>query len=95
MSVVNIQDDILAKRGLPPIVFIANPNKVYGDSRMIAIKRGHEDYFAIDDPTANADDLNKLVGVTPQQREAMLCGFLFGWNVPGANPNSPLHKDAK
>lgn len=35
-----------------------------------------------------ADDLNKELGVTPIQREAMEIGSMFGWEVPGADVDS-------
>lgn len=31
------------------------------------------------------DEFNDLLGVTPAQREAMLIGSMFGYDVPGAN----------
>ncbi len=33
-------------------------------------------------------EINRELGVTPAQAEAMLCGSTFGWNVPGADPKS-------
>ena len=35
-----------------------------------------------------ADQMNKDLGVTKAQAEAMFVGSLFGWNVPGANPDN-------
>jgi hypothetical protein len=34
------------------------------------------------------DKLNNALGVTLQQREAMVVGSMFGWGVPGANPDN-------
>jgi hypothetical protein len=34
-----------------------------------------------------ADVLNVENGVTKNQREAMECGSMWGWEVPGANPD--------
>ena len=32
--------------------------------------------------------INEALGVTNQQREAMLAGSIFGWDCPAANPNN-------
>jgi len=34
-----------------------------------------------------AEAWNTEMGVTPEQREAMEIGSIFGWEVPGANPD--------
>lgn len=33
-------------------------------------------------------EINREIGVTPAQAEAMKVGSMFGWNVPGADPKS-------
>lgn len=35
----------------------------------------------------HVDTANELLGVTPQQREAMLIGSHFGWDSPGCDPD--------
>jgi len=35
-----------------------------------------------------AEDLNKDLGVTPAQQQAMETGSMFGWEVPGADPDN-------
>lgn len=38
-------------------------------------------------PTLDVDAANTRHGITPAQVEAMLVGSMFGWEVPGANPD--------
>lgn len=38
------------------------------------------------------NERNALIGVTPYQREAMLNGSLWGWDVPGADPDNSIVK---
>ena len=33
---------------------------------------------------------NEELGITPAQVTAMVCGSMFGWDVPGANPDEHL-----
>jgi hypothetical protein len=72
------------------------------EDKLIGIKRGERGYFQMYDGTVTgraarlvADRMNDALQVTPQQREAMLTGSLFGWDCPGARPSSPLHSQAK
>jgi len=37
-------------------------------------------------PEKVIDIMNKSIGVSKAEREAMNVGSLFGWDVPGANP---------
>lgn len=53
----------------------------------ILIKKGEKGYFL----TSNQESpqrLNAILGISPAQAEAMLVGSSFGWNVPGADPNT-------
>ena len=36
---------------------------------------------------ATADMLNDVLGVSKAEAEAMYVGSMFGWDVPGANPD--------
>ena len=69
---------------------------------LIGIKRGHRGYFQMYDGMVKgeaaktvADRMNKALDVTPQQREAMFCGSMMGWDCPAARPSCDLHVKAK
>lgn len=83
----SIRDKNLAERGLPEIAYVDNREKVYGDSPVIAIKRGETGYYPIQ-TTVTAADLNAQSGVTAEQVEAMLAGSMFGWHVKAALPRN-------
>ena len=70
--------------------------------RIGLVKAGESGYHATDADTlsrhATNDELNELVdglnadiGVTRAQRHAMEIGSMFGWELPGANPEHPLN----
>lgn len=83
---------------LPLTCYATNPS----DGALIILKRGETGYWptegyklgdrgSITTWDAFADLLNERMGVTKGQRAAMEAGSLFGWHVPGANPD---HYDA-
>ncbi len=68
-----------------------------GTGELIVIKRGETGYYRsewnTDDAERNkqiADDHNLARGLTPAQVEAMRVGSMFGFAVPGANPQMYL-----
>ena len=78
--------EVAADPGLPELCYSADP----GDGVLAAIKRGEDGYYPVDRyPTqAEAEDAaerhNKRLGVSPEQKMAMVMGSMFGWNHPRA-----------
>jgi len=77
--------------GLPELCFSTLPST--GD--LICIKRGESGYYKSDWSTDSREENQELanynnerLGVTAAQRQAMECGSMHGWNVPGANPKA-------
>lgn len=77
--------------GLPELCFSTLP----GTGDLICIKRGESGYYKSDWSTGSreknqelADYNNERLGVTAAQRQAMECGSMHGWNVPGADPKA-------
>lgn len=78
----------------------ALPERAYATlptGELIRIERGESGYHEEPDYTefASADLMNSILGVSKAQAEAMLCGSMFGWGVPGANPEIYAEKNGK
>ena len=76
--------------GLPDLCF----STLTTTGELICIKKGESGYYrsdwSTDDPQKNeelADYNNERLGVTAEQRQAMECGSMHGWDVPGADPS--------
>jgi hypothetical protein len=75
--------------GLPSYCYAVHPS----DGYVVRLDRGVRGYILVlprdsdkRPPAELADDLNAILGVSKAQREAMIAGSMFGWDVPGANP---------
>lgn len=76
------------------------PEYCYGvnltSKTVIIIKRGESGYYktnmapfaTIEEAQSIADEYNDRLGVTKDQASAMSVGSMFGWDVPGANPDN-------
>ncbi|SKA18045.1 hypothetical protein SAMN02745126_04019 [Enhydrobacter aerosaccus] len=65
---------------------------------VILIKRGEEGYWPEHGMTVEeAERRNGLFNVTPAMRTAMQVGSMFGWHLPGADPEraEELYSNAK
>tara|TARA_R100000152_G_C6665477_1_gene103206 strand:- start:113 stop:418 length:306 start_codon:yes stop_codon:yes gene_type:complete len=73
-------------KGLPSWCFVKN----YSDNKLTVVKRnemGHNPFFGMLISIEKINDANEMIGVTPEQSQAMQVGSMFGWHVPGADPN--------
>ena len=69
---------------LPPLCYSRHPET----GRTILIVRGETGYHPVQTDLA-PEQLNGVLAEVPTalQVEAMLVGCMFGWNVPGADPD--------
>ena len=58
------------------------------DDSPILIKRGVSGYWPAPRPDFDVDGFNARQGITAAQVEAMQIGSMFGWDVPGADPDA-------
>ena len=66
-----------------------------GTGELIIIRRGESGYYRTNCSSSNKsenielkDFYNERLGITKIQEECMKVGSMFGWNVPGANPDN-------
>ena len=57
----------------------------------ILLHRGHKGFWPAPFPEFDPDEFNRDMGVTNAQRMAMEIGSIFGFHVPGANPDMHVH----
>jgi hypothetical protein len=62
---------------------------------LIIIKRGESGYYRTDFGTKNKEEnielanyYNERCGITKLEENCMKAGSMFGWDVPGADPNN-------
>ena len=69
---------------LPPLCYARHPET----GRTILIVHGETGYYPAETELP-PEELNSVLGRVPTtlQAEAMLTGCMFGWDIPGANPD--------
>lgn len=72
-------------KNLPDLCFAINDVS----NKVVIFKKGVSSYFEYDNTRQlTCDELNESIGVSKAQAAAMKTGSMFGWDVPGANPES-------
>lgn len=86
----HFSDRELAERGLPASAFALDTST----GAAIFLERGMMGYFPRPnvDPT-QVDSLNRTMGVSKAQANAMHAGSMFGWHCPGADPKSHFNQE--
>lgn len=74
---------------LPDFCFI---NDILDENKILMVKYGVSGYYNTE-YTGDAMFYNKQLGVTKYEMEAMKAGSMFGWDVPGANPEIYKNRD--
>lgn len=74
------------RRGLPRYCYSYLPT-TKEEIRIDFAEHGYTPY-RIQGNARAANEMNRELGVSPAQVEAMKVGSMFGWNVPGADPKS-------
>jgi hypothetical protein len=82
----------MSKNNLPEMCFAFVESEAPGQY-VAAVKNGERGYFATtyDEPDqekakALVNLLNERLGVSALEAECMVTGSMFGWDVPGADP---------
>lgn len=73
---------------LPDMCFVEHMGKA------VIVKNGESGYYPLDFdlPVEHIDEHNENLGVTKAQAKAMKIGSLFGWDVPGADPDHRMNR---
>lgn len=79
-------DKLAQKRGLPRYCYAYLPT-TREEVRIDFAERGYSPYRKQGNGRA-AKEMNRELGITPAQAEAMKAGSMFGWNVPAADIHS-------
>lgn len=66
-------------------------SRLMTDGSPIMIKLGESGYHPCKGDL-DPDDYNKSHGITPAQVAAMEAGSMFGWEIPGADPDNELNQ---
>lgn len=74
---------------LPEMCAVINPL----NRRPILLKAGQKGFYPYDELTITVREFNESLGVEPAQVNAMYFGSLFGFDVPGADPDNDLNKE--
>jgi len=72
--------------GLPELCYSIEPLS----GKTIILQRGQKGYNNLENcyEQMNPDEINEKLGITKAQSAAMLTGSMFGWDIPGANPEA-------
>ena len=77
-------------KNLPEFCYANLPS----DNSCILIKRGENGYYPVKFDAdmygaseAEVDAMNQSLEVTKAQKQAMIAGSMFGWDVPASNPD--------
>lgn len=68
---------------LPPVC----ASRLPGTGEVILIERGSSGYYH-GQGGLDPDEFNEAIGATPAQVQAMEVGSMFGWELPGADPDN-------
>ena len=81
-GIAGMADVIATLKKLPRYCMARHPS----DGSTILIERGVGGYYPA--PGRDPDRYNEQVGATSAHVKAMLIGSVFGWEVPGADPDN-------
>ncbi len=83
---------LAGEKGMPTHCYSTLPST----GEPIMIRYAERGYYPFQLPDgATVEELNKAIGVTYEQRQAMEAGSMFGWRVPGADPKNYKKQEHK